>query len=216
MDKKINVGLIGYGMSGQVFHAPMITSIDGLHLVKIRETKAPNIELANDRYPTAVIVNDSEDIFNDENIDLIVIATPNQAHYPLAKKALEHGKHVVIDKPFTITTEEADELIHLSQNTNLKLSVFQNRRWDSDFRTVQKLIQEKTLGEIAEMEIHFDRFRPNLKGNAWREENIPGSGVLYDLGSHLIDQSLVLFGRPNSIHADAVSYTHLTLPTTSP
>jgi scyllo-inositol 2-dehydrogenase (NADP+) len=174
-----------------------------MNLAKIRETKAPNIEIASQRYPSAEIVSDSDEIFKDPNIDLVVLATPNKAHFPLAEQALEHKKHVVIDKPFTITTAEADELIALAATNNLKLSVFHNRRWDSDFRTLEKIITNGTLGDIAEIEIHFDRFRPNLKGNnAWREENIPGSGVLYDLGSHLIDQALVLFGRPKSIQAD--------------
>ena len=205
MDKHINVGLIGYGMAGQVFHAPMITSIDGLKLTKIRVTNAINIDLASERCPNAVIVNDSTDILLDPEIDLVVIASPNTSHYPLAQQALINGKHVVVDKPFTITSQEADDLIRLATEKNRIISVFQNRRWDSDFKTVQKIVESQQLGKIVEVEIHFDRFRPNLKENAWREDNIPGSGILYDLGSHLIDQSLMLFGQPKSISADIKS-----------
>ena len=202
MSAQINVGLIGFGMAGQVFHAPMISSITGLNLKKIRETKKPNIELANRRYPNTEIVNSSDEILSDADIDLIVIATPNTTHYSLAKEALEHDKHVVVDKPFTITLNESRELIDLAESKQKMVSVFQNRRWDSDYKTVQKLIKEGTLGDLAEVEIHFDRFRPNLKGNAWREEKLPGSGVFYDLGAHLIDQSLQLFGKPLELHAD--------------
>jgi len=205
MSDIMQVGLIGYGMAGQVFHAPMITSIDGLQLAKIRETKSGNLAMAQGRYPSSTIVADSEAILSDPDIDLVVIATPNTLHYSLAQQALLSGKHVVVDKPFTITSEEADALIDLAKKENKLLSVFHNRRYDSGFKTVQKIISENTLGRIAEVEIHFDRFRPKLKENAWREQNIPGSGVLYDLGSHLIDQSLVFFGSPNSINADIKS-----------
>lgn len=202
MSDIIQVGLIGYGMAGEVFHAPMITSISGLMLSKIRETKPDNIALAKSRYPSVTIVGDSEAIISDPEIDLVVIASPNTSHYSLAQEALLAGKHVVVDKPFTITSSEADTLIDLAKQENKLLSVFHNRRYDSGFKTVQNIINENTLGRLAEVEIHFDRFRPQLKENAWREENIPGSGVLYDLGSHLIDQSLAFFGSPRSITAD--------------
>ena len=202
MSKTLQVGLIGYGMAGQVFHAPIINSINSLSIASIRETKAPNITLAQQRYPNAKIVSSTDEILDDPNIDLVVIATPNQAHFPIAKQALMSGKNVVVDKPFTITSKEAKELEVLSKQQNKLLSVFHNRRYDSVFRTVKKLISEGVLGELVEVEIHFDRFRPEPKQNAWREEKIPGSGVLYDLGSHLIDQSLVLFGDPKALTAD--------------
>jgi len=202
MRNNIQVGLIGYGMAGQVFHAPMITSILGLHLSKIRETKLDNIALAKRRYPSVTIVDNSEAILSDPDIDLIVIASTNTTHYPLAKQALLNGKHVVVDKPFTISSKEADALIKIAKKNKKLLSVYHNRRWDSGFKTVQKIILEETLGNIVEVEIHFDRFRPNLKEDAWREQNIPGSGILYDLGSHLIDQSLIFFGNPLSLIAD--------------
>ena len=184
MSKTLQVGLIGYGMAGQVFHAPIINSINSLSIASIRETKAPNITLAQQRYPNAKIVSSTDEILDDPNIDLVVIATPNQAHFPIAKQALMSGKNVVVDKPFTITSKEAKELEVLSKQQNKLLSVFHNRRYDSVFRTVKKLISEGVLGELVEVEIHFDRFRPEPKQNAWREEKIPGSGVLYDLGSH--------------------------------
>jgi len=141
-------------------------------------------------------------IFEDDNIDLVVIATPNTSHYNLAKEAIEAGKHVVVDKPFTITTKDADDLIELATTKNKIISVFHNRRWDSDFMTVKKIIESRVLGNLVEVEIHFDRFRNYIKENAWREEDLPGSGILYDLGSHLIDQSQVLFGLPEEISAD--------------
>ncbi|MEN8250251.1 MAG: oxidoreductase [Bacteroidota bacterium] len=202
MKDNINVGLIGYGMAGQVFHAPMINSIPCLELKKIRETKHDNIDLALNRYPSTTIVGESEAIFSDPDIDLVVIAASNTFHYPLAKQALLSGKHVVVDKPFTNTVNEADELIEIAKRENKLLSVYHNRRYDSGVRTVRKILDENILGRLVEVEIHFDRFRPNLKENAWREKDLPGSGILYDLGSHLIDQALIFFGRPESINAD--------------
>jgi predicted dehydrogenase len=202
MSDCIQVGLIGFGMAGQVFHAPIITSISGLQLSIIRETKADNITLAKSRYPSTIIVKNSAEIITNPAIELVVIATPNAYHYPLAKQVLSSGKHVVVDKPFTITSREAGDLINLAKKEKKLISVFHNRRWDSDFKTIQKILQEKTLGHVREVEIHFDRFRPKLKKDAWREDDIPGSGILYDLGSHLIDQALVLFGSPVSIFAD--------------
>lgn len=202
MDKIIKVGLIGFGVGGQIFHAPVLTTVEGLQLAKIRASKPEQVSAATSKYPNAEIVNTSEEIFNDKNIDLIVITTPNIFHYPLVKQALLSGKHVVVDKPFTINTPEADELIALAAEKNLVLSVYHNRRFDSDFYTIQKIIKEDLLGDIVEMESHFDRFRNNLKPNAWREEDAPGTGILYDLGSHLIDQVVALFGLPQAITAD--------------
>ena len=202
INKTVNVGLIGYGMAGRVFHAPIISCVPGLELLKIRETKADNIADANSRYITAEIVDDSARIIEDNNIDLVVIATPNTSHYDLAKESLEAAKHVVVDKPFTITTEDADNLIELAKSKNKIISVFHNRRWDSDFLTVKKIIESRVLGNLVEVEIHFDRFRNFIEEDAWREKDLPGSGILYDLGSHLIDQSQVLFGLPGEITAD--------------
>ena len=198
----INTGLIGFGVGGQTFHAPLISCIPGLHLAKIRASKEAHIVVAAARYPQAEIVANADDIFNDPAIDLVVISTPNTLHYSLAMKALNAGKHVVLDKPFTINTEEADDLIPLAMERNKILTVYHNRRLDGDFLTVQKIIQSELLGELVEFESHYDRFRNYLRPGAWREEDVPGSGILYDLGSHLIDQALVLFGLPDAVSAD--------------
>ena len=202
MEKIIRVGLIGFGVGGQIFHAPILTTVKGLELVKIRATKPEQINVAKTKYPKAVIVPTSEEIFNDENIDLVVIATPNTSHYSLAMQALLAGKHVVVDKPFTINTKEADELIKVAENKKLILSVYHDRRFDSDFHTLQKIIKNGFLGNIVELESRYDRFRNYLKPNAWREEDAPGTGILYDLGSHLIDQVQILFGLPEAVTAD--------------
>lgn len=202
MDKIIKVGLIGFGVGGQVFHAPVLTTVKGLQLVKIRAAKPEQVSAAKSKYPQAEIVSTSEEIFNDENIDLVVITTPNTAHHPLAMQALKAGKNVVVDKPFTINTKDADELIEAAAKRNLILSVYHSRRFDSDFYTVQKIIQNNLLGGLVEMESRYDRFRNYLKPNAWREEDAPGSGILYDLGSHLIDQAQALFGLPDTVSAD--------------
>lgn len=200
--KHYNVGLIGYGMGGKLFHAPILTGVPGLNLMKIRETKVHNIEHARERYAQTVIVGDSKDIFNDNAIDLVVITSPNHTHYSLAKEALTAGKHVVVDKPFTVSSQEADELIALAGQQKKIISVYQNRRFDSEFKTVQKILDSKILGNLVEYEAHFDRFRNFIKPETWKEEEKPGTGLLYDLGSHLIDQALVYFGMPQNVHAD--------------
>ncbi|RNI31489.1 oxidoreductase [Rufibacter latericius] len=200
--KTINVGLIGFGMAGRIFHGPFIHQVEGLKLVRIRETREENIRIAQSRYPEAQITSRAEDILQDPAIDLVVVATPNSSHFSLAKQALNAGKHVVVEKPFTPTSAEAGELIQLARQKQRVLTVYQNRRWDSDFKTVQKVLQSGVLGNVVEYKAHFDRFRPALKGNTWKEEDAPGSGIVYDLGSHLIDQALVLFGLPQEISAD--------------
>ncbi|GAB3822935.1 oxidoreductase [Pontibacter rugosus] len=202
MNKPINVGLLGFGMAGSVFHAPFITNVPGLHLAKIRETRPENIKLANTRYPEASIVGHSSEILQDESIDVVVVATPNSTHAALAKEALEAGKHVVVEKPFTVTSAEAEELIELAKSKNKLLAVFQNRRWDSDFKTIRKIIDANMLGDVVEYEAHFDRFRNYLKPDTWKEEAAPGSGIVYDLGTHLIDQALCLFGTPTEVAAE--------------
>lgn len=197
----LNVGLIGFGMAGQVFHAPIIVSVPGLHLHKIRESRPGNIALANQRFPQATVVGEVDDLFSDTAIDLIVVATSNTSHFDLTKRALESGKHVLVEKPFTITSSDADELIAIAKKYDRILTVHHNRRFDGDFNTIRKVVKEGLLGNIVEMEIHYDRFRNFLKPNAWREEDLPGSGILYDLGSHLIDQALTLFGMPAEVSA---------------
>ena len=168
----------------------------------IRERKEPNREVIRQLYPETRIVSDVNEIFTSSEIDLVVIATPNTAHHPLAKEALLHGKHVVVDKPFTITSAEAEELIALSKQQNKVLSVYQNRRFASDARTVKKVLESGLLGRLVEYEVHFDRFRNFLRKEAWREEAAPGTGIWYDLGSHLADQALHLFGLPQAVTGD--------------
>lgn len=189
-------------MAGQVFHAPFINHIQDFCLHTIRTSNPENIELAKERYPETSIVGDSSEIFGNEEIDLVVIATPNVSHFALGKEALESGKNVVIDKPFTATVQQAEELIALANSNDKMLSVFQNRRWDSDFLTVKQMVHSEKLGRIVEYEAHYDRFRPSLRENSWKEENDKGNGILYDLGSHLIDQALTLFGLPKAVFAD--------------
>lgn len=202
MSKQINVGLIGFGMAGRIFHAPTINCVKGLKLLSIRETKEPNISTIKERYPQTAIVDHTNEIFNNEAIDLVIIATPNTTHYALAKEALQACKHVVVDKPFTVRSEEATELIQLAQQQNKIITAYQNRRWDSDFKTVQKVIESGVLGRLVECEIHYDRFRNTLRPNTWKEDEHAGTGMLYDLGSHLIDQAQTLFGVPRSVTAD--------------
>ncbi|WP_353185929.1 oxidoreductase [Parapedobacter lycopersici] len=200
--RKINVGLIGFGMAGQVFHAPTITTVDGLRLHKVTTRRPDQQEVLAARYPDATGVTAAAEIVHADDIDLIVIATSNDVHYTLAKAALLAGKDVVVEKPFTNTSAEADELIALAQRHNRLLSVYHNARWNSDYLTIKKIIAGGRLGKLVSFEARYDRFRNALKKNAWREMNLPGSGILYDLGAHLIDQSLQLFGAPQAINAD--------------
>lgn len=202
MKKDINVGLIGFGMAGRLFHAPFISNVPGLHLKKIRETRPENIKIINTFYPESEIVNNSQEILSDQSIDLVVVATPNTTHFDLAKEALKAGKHVLVDKPFTITSAEAAELIALAQQKEKVLTVFQNRRWDSDFKTVKKVVESGLLGDLVEYEVHYDRFRNFIREDTWKEEGLPGSGILFDLGTHLVDQALYLFGLPQAVTGD--------------
>jgi scyllo-inositol 2-dehydrogenase (NADP+) len=186
-------------MAGQVFHAPLIHANPNLCLTHIVQRYGTQ---STSRFPEAKAVRDVDDLLAQDAVALVVIATPNTSHYDIAARALQAGKHVVVDKPFTITTADADRLIEISRKVERILSVFQNRRWDGDFLTVKQILDQKILGRLVEYESRFDRFRPNLKPNAWREQALPGSGLLYDLGSHLIDQAVFLFGPPTGIYAD--------------
>jgi predicted dehydrogenase len=199
MDKIISTAIIGFGLSGRVFHAPFLNVHPGFNLVKIVERKGNS---SHKIYPKVEIVRDYKDLLKDESIGLVVIATPNIYHFDQAKDLLQSGKHVVIEKPFTPTSHEADELIRISEKSGKKIFVYQNRRWDGDFKTVQQVAYNGYLGEIIEYEAHFDRFAPGARRSAWRDEPLPAGGVLYDLGSHLIDQALVLFGLPHAVFAD--------------
>ena len=199
MNSPINVGLVGFGMAARVFHAPLIDANPHLHLAQIVQRHGDEAASA---YPQAKVVRDLDAILADPSVELVVVATPNTSHFEIAALALKAGKHVVVDKPFTATTRDADELIALSKKSARLLGVFQNRRWDGDFLTVKEILSKNLLGRLAEYESRFDRFRPTVNPQKWREQSLPGSGVLYDLGSHLIDQAVVLCGRPTGIYAD--------------
>lgn len=199
MTGKINVGLLGYGFAGQVFHAPLINADPSLNLYAIVERRG---DKAVRHYPGIRVYRNSEELLQDPTVDLAVVATPNSSHFELAREALMAGKHVVVDKPFTPTSAEARSLIELSQKQQRVLSVYQNRRWDGDFRTIRALVKGGILGEILEYEAHYDRFRAEVNHEAWRESGELGSGMLFDLGSHLIDQALVLLGWPDTVTAD--------------
>ncbi|HHZ4269348.1 TPA: oxidoreductase [Escherichia coli] len=177
MSDNIRVGLIGYGYASKTFHAPLIAGTPGLELAVISSSDETKVKAD---WPTVTVVSEPKHLFNDPNIDLIVIPTPNDTHFPLAKAALEAGKHVVVDKPFTVTLSQARELDALAKSLGRVLSVFHNRRWDSDFLTLKGLLAEGVLGEVAYFESHFDRFRPQVR-DRWREQGGPGSGIWYDL-----------------------------------
>lgn len=194
----IRTGLIGYGLGGMAFHAPLIEAVPELDLAAIATSRAAAV---HERYPTVTVLPDAAALLADRDIELVAISTPNDTHFPLARAALEAGKHVVIDKPFATSVAEAEALVALAEARGRVLSVFHNRRWDGDFLTVQGLLDQGALGEITLYEARWDRFRPALRGN-WHEEAGPGGGVLIDLGPHLIDQALALFGPPQSITAD--------------
>ncbi len=198
MNMLINTGIIGFGLSGKVFHTPFIHTHPAFHLSAIVER---NRKDSQKTYPDIRVYQDHHELLADKSIDLIVVATPNIHHYSMVKESLLTGKHVIVEKPFVPSSSEADELIILSEKTAKKIFVYQNRRWDGDFLTIQKLISENRLGAISHYEAHFDRFSPALKPNAWRDKDIPGGGILFDLGAHLIDQVLVLFGLPQKIKA---------------
>ena len=198
MSDSIRVGLIGYGYAGKTFHAPLIAGTPGMTLAAVSSSDAAKVHAD---WPNVPVVSEPKHLFNDPNIDLIVIPTPNDTHFPLAKAALEAGKHVVVDKPFTVTLSQARELEALAKSLGRLLSVFHNRRWDSDFLTVKALLSEGTLGEITYFESHFDRYRPQVR-NRWREQAGPGSGIWYDLAPHLLDQAVNLFGLPVSMTVD--------------
>jgi predicted dehydrogenase len=192
------VALIGFGFAGRVFHAPLIAATPGLSLAVIGSSQG---ETARTAYPAAETIAEPQAALRHRDVDLVVIATPNDTHAPLAEAALRAGKHVVVDKPFTITLAEARALAALAAGARRHLSVFQNRRWDSDFMGIRRELAANRIGEVAELRSEFSRYRPEVR-DRWRERPGPGSGMWYDLGPHLIDQALVLFGPPETVAAD--------------
>lgn len=194
--KIINTALCSFGSSGKVFHAPFIEANPGFRLYAVWERTT---KTAAGIYPGIRSFDTLESMLADEAIELVIVNTPNHTHFEFARKTLLSGKHVLVEKSFTVTVSEANELIQIASDMNCLLSVFQNRRYDSDFKTVKKIVDDGLLGDITEAEFHFDRYKPVLSPKLHKESAIPGSGLLHDLGPHLIDQALVLFGFPGSL-----------------
>ncbi|MGA7622828.1 MAG: oxidoreductase [Candidatus Acidiferrales bacterium] len=195
--KPLQVALVGYGMASKTFHAPLLMHVPGLRLSHIVSSDSAKVKRDWD----LTVLPSPQDAFALPEIDLIVIATPNATHFDLAQAALSARKHVVVDKPFTNTVHQAIELIALARKKQCLLSVFQSRRWDGDFLTLRKLLAAGELGKITHFESRYDRYRPEPRAR-WREQNVPGGGLWFDLGPHLVDQALQLFGMPDAIYAD--------------
>ena len=195
----INTALCSFGMSGWVFHAPFINVNPGFNLYAVWERTK---NLAEEKYPGIKTYRRLEEMLADDEVELVVVNTPNYTHFEYAKKALEAGKHIVVEKPFTINVDEGNELIRIGKKLNKKISVYQNRRYDSDYKTIKKVVQQNLLGHLVDVEMHFDRFKEELSPKVHKETPGPGTGSLYDLGAHLIDQALQLFGMPQKLFAD--------------
>jgi scyllo-inositol 2-dehydrogenase (NADP+) len=195
----IKTALTSFGMSGKCFHAPFISLNEGFELYAAYERSKKE---SGETYPGVISYDRFESLLEDDNIELIVINTPNATHFDYAKRALLAGKHIVVEKPFCISTAECAELVQLAITKGKSIAVYQNRRWDSDYRTVKKVLDEKLLGKVVEAEFHYDRFDENLSPKLHKETPGPGAGILYDLGPHLIDQALQLFGMPDAVFAD--------------
>jgi predicted dehydrogenase len=198
MTHPIKTAIASFGMSGQVFHGPLLKVNSGFEVVSIYE-RSKNI--SEKLFPDAKIVRTYEELLNDLTIELIIVNTPDVFHFEMAKQAILHGKHVIVEKPLAQKSDEGVELIRLSKEKGIVFTVFQNRRWDNDFRTVKKVIEEAKIGRLIEFESHFDRYRTYIAPDTWKEEGDEYSGVLYNLGSHMIDQVYVLFGMPKAVTA---------------
>jgi predicted dehydrogenase len=202
MAQDIGVGIIGFGLAAKVFHAPFVSAVPGFKLVAFVERKTDE---ASKAYPDSKTVRTVEELLADPEISLIVVATPNETHYSLAKQALSAGKHVVIDKPFAASSAEAAELIELAEANGVIVAPFHNRRWDGDFLTVKQILADGPLGRLVTFESHFDRYRPIQRENTWKESANSANGLLMDLGPHLVDQCIALFGTPKTITASVRS-----------
>jgi predicted dehydrogenase len=200
MSELIRAAVIGFGLGGRVFHTAFIAAVPGLELAAIVQRHGDE---AAQTYPNATIYRSVDELLADDSIQLVAVTTSNHTHFELGRQCLLAGKHVVIDKPFTLTSAEAAELISIARERSLVLSAFQNRRWDGDFRTVRELLSRGVLGRLVVFESHYDRFRQEPRLHTWKEggQN-PGGGMLYDLGVHILDQALALFDVPRTITAD--------------
>jgi scyllo-inositol 2-dehydrogenase (NADP+) len=198
----IRAGLIGFGLGGRVFHAPLLSSVEGMELAAVLERSTSK---AAERYPNVVTYRTLDELLGDASLSLIVVTTPNGTHHELARQALSAGKSVIVDKPMAVTSAEIAELIALAREKNVLLAPFHNRRWDGDFRTVEKLLREEALGRLVALESRMDRWRPTLPTDrVWKNDPEAGGGLLLDLGTHLVDQALVLFGKPEAVSAEVV------------
>ena len=194
----IDAGLIGFGLGGKAFHAPVISAVPGMRLAAVLQRTGNS---AAEIYPDVKIVRSIEEMLAISSIRIVAISTPNDTHFPYAKACLEAGRDVVVDKPFTTTLREAKELIELARKLGRLLTVYQDRRWDGDFQTLQQLLASGELGRIVHFESTFDRCRPQIR-DSWKEKPGPGNGIFFDLGPHLIDHALKLFGPPEMLLAD--------------
>ncbi len=197
LNSPIRVGVIGFGFVSKTFHVPLLKATDGYKISAVSSSRPADVKAV---IPDVDVVSDPKALATHPDIDLVVVASPNETHVPLAEAAMRAGKNVVVDKPFTITVEQARHLGAVATESDVLLSVFQNRRWDSDFLTIQDAIRRGLVGRIVLFESRIDRFRPDVR-DRWREIPGPGAGLLYDLGPHLIDQTLLLFGIPDSVQA---------------
>lgn len=195
----IKTALFSFGMSGKVFHAPFLHVHEGFELYAVWERSKNE---AQKIYPNIKTYRTLDELLADDTIELIIVNTPNSTHFEYAKKAMEAGKHIIVEKPFTVKSEDGEPLIALAEEKDLVLSVYQNRRWDSDYKTIKKVFEEGLLGEIVEAEFHFDRYKQELSAKQHKEIPQLGAGILFDLGPHLIDQALHLFGLPEAVFAD--------------
>ncbi|MBL7746594.1 MAG: Gfo/Idh/MocA family oxidoreductase, partial [Chitinophagaceae bacterium] len=201
MTMGVPTGICSFGMSGKLFHAPFIDAHPGYELAAIVERHNND---SRERYPHTKLYRSVEELCADPGLQLIVVNTPTHLHYQQAKMVLEAGKNMVIEKPFAITVKEAEELTVLAERNNLFISVYQNRRYDGDYRAVKEVLQKGWLGELREAEIRYDRYRPGFGGKQHKEGDMPGAGILYDLSPHLVDQAIQLFGFPNAVFADLI------------
>jgi predicted dehydrogenase len=196
--KPIVTALCSFGMSGQVFHGPSLKVLPQFKIHKILER---NLRISERHYPQATIVKDFDEILRDPSIELIIVNTPDYLHFDMAKKAMEAGKHIVVEKPFVKESDDAVKLIDIAKRNNVLMTVYQNRRFDGGFLTVQYVLENKLLGRLVEFECHYDRYRNFIQEGSWKEDGDERTGVLFNLGSHVVDQALVLFGKPAAVTA---------------
>ncbi|TDG38039.1 oxidoreductase [Pedobacter changchengzhani] len=196
-DKIINAGLLAYGMSGRVFHAPFLNAHEGFNFKAIVER---NRKIAQNDYPNLISYNCVDDLLNDDEIDLVAINTPNNLHYEHSKLALQNGKSILVEKPFTATSKQAKEIFALAKEVGKKVFVYQNRRYDSGFKAVKKIIESGELGNLVEVHFRYDRYRNEIGPKTFKEDLVEATGLQYDLGPHLIDQAIALFGKPEKYH----------------